>query len=89
MTAPPKTRLDLVGLRDIATLLDVAPRTPTIWRNRTHRGEMNPPFPEPDGYISGDEGNGGRPVWQRKTVLKWAKATGRLPSQKASTPAAD
>ena len=83
-TSPPTKRgLDLVGLREIATLLDVGPRTPTIWRNRSHRGVISgQPMPEPDGYISGN-----RPVWERKTILKWAKETGRLPAQRAAAAA--
>jgi len=90
MTAPTRPRQlagtrnspGLLGLREIAVLLDVAPRTPTIWQNRSRKraltGESDPhPFPEPDGYISGN-----RPVWQRRKVLEWAKKTGRLPSQR-------
>lgn len=82
MSAPTKSKrakLDLIGLREIATLLEVQPRTPTIWRNRSHRGELDPPMPEPEGYISGN-----RPVWERRTILTWARKTGRLPSQKAA-----
>lgn len=79
--------LNLVGLREIATLLEVAPRTPTIWRNRSTNGEMDPPFPAPDGFVSGN-----RPVWDRKRVVDWARKTGRLPSQRhaeATTTGAD
>jgi hypothetical protein len=41
---------------------------------------MDVPFPEPAGFISGN-----RPVWERRTVLAWAKRTGRLPSQRKAT----
>ena len=78
----PRRPLDLVGLREIATMLEVQPRTPTIWRNRSNRGELNPPMPEPDGFISGN-----RPVWEKKSILRWAKQTGRLPSQRAASAA--
>jgi hypothetical protein len=82
--SPPKKKtLDLVGLREIATLLEVNPRTPTIWRSRSAKGEMHPPMPEPDGFISNN-----RPVWEKRTILKWAKATDRLPNQRKAAVAA-
>lgn len=76
--------LQLVGLREIATMLEVQPRTPTIWRNRSMKGELDPPLPEPAGYISGN-----RPVWDKKTILTWAKASHRLPSQRKAAAAAE
>jgi hypothetical protein len=59
--------LDVVGLRDIARMLDVDGRTPTMWRHRNV-------LPPEDGYISGSV-----PVWHRDKILAWAQETGRLP----------
>lgn len=86
MTAPTRPKpgqMTFVGLREIAKLLEVEPRTPTIWRNRSHRGDLVPPMPEPQGYVSGN-----RPIWDRKVIMAWAKETGRLPSQKRAKVAA-
>ena len=86
MTAPTVSRpvpsasekgLDLVGLRDIATRLETNPRTPTMWRNRSNNGLMNPPMPQPIGHISTN-----RPVYDWSEIFRWAKQTGRLPSQR-------
>ncbi len=65
----PEQRLDVVGLRDIARMLFVDGRTPTMWRHRNV-------LPPEDGYISGNV-----PVWHRDKILAWAEATGRLPDQ--------
>jgi hypothetical protein len=64
----PDQRLDVVGLRDIARLLMVDGRTPTMWRHRNL-------LPPEDGYVSGNV-----PVWHRDKILAWAEATGRLPA---------
>jgi hypothetical protein len=53
--------LDLLGLTDIARLLDVAPATPKTWR---YRGLL----PEPYATVAG------RPVWQRQQILDWHAA---------------
>jgi hypothetical protein len=67
-------RLDVVGLRDIARMLEVDGRTPTTWRHRNV-------LPPEDGYISGSV-----PVWHRRRILAWAEATGRLPGPAAGEP---
>lgn len=64
-------KLDVVGLRDIAKLLQVDGRTPTTWRGRGI-------LPPEDGFISETF-----PIWHRSTVLKWAQKTGRLPGSAA------
>ena len=74
-----KEKLDVVGLRDIAVLLHVDKRTPTVWRQRAEKTG----FPEEDGLISGNV-----PIWHRATILKWAQATGRLPTQREAKEAA-
>ena len=72
----PARKLELVGLREIATMLRVQPRTPTMWRNRSIKGELDPPMPEPDGFISGTI-----PVWEKRRIIAWAKKTGRWPTE--------
>lgn len=71
-----------VGLREIADVLQVDGRTPTIWRNRSRHGRMDPPFPTEIAMISGN-----RPVFSLKEVLAWAKKTDRLPTQRAAAAA--
>lgn len=85
MTAPTNTGVRVkpgdrqVGLREIAQVLEVDGRTPTIWRNRSRKGKMDPPFPTEVAMISGN-----RPVFSLKEVLAWAKRSERLPSQRAA-----
>lgn len=67
----------LIGLREIAAMLEVEPRTPTVWRDRSRKGHMNPPLPEPELFVSGD-----RPVWSKRRIIAWAAKTGRLPEQR-------
>jgi hypothetical protein len=67
-----KEKLDIVGLRDIARILEVDGRTPTKWRDRGI-------LPEEDGKISDTF-----PIWERRTILRWAAETGRLPTQRAA-----
>ncbi len=57
--------MDLVGPNEIADMLGVKRQTVYVWRNRRL-------IPEPEWTVSGS------PIWQRKTVEKWAKETGRL-----------
>jgi len=57
----------IVGLKEIAELLEVDNRTPHAWLYRDL-------LPGPD-YLSI---NGYR-AWNRRTILKWAASTGRLP----------
>jgi hypothetical protein len=70
----PDQRLDVVGLRDIARMLMVDGRTPTMWRHRNL-------LPPEDGYVSGNV-----PVWHRDKILAWAEATGRLPAPGPNQP---
>lgn len=58
---------DIVGLQEIAHLLDVDGRTPHAW---LYRGLL--PIPDYDSI------NGLR-AWRRETVVRWAAETGRLP----------
>lgn len=66
-----------VGLREIADMLGVEKRTPTVWRDRSRKGHMNPPMPEPEFTVSGD-----RPVWSKSKIIRWARKTGRTPEQR-------
>lgn len=56
----------LLGVADIARLLEVKPGTVTKWRKRRL-------FPAPDLRLSiGD-------AWLQGTVVEWAERTGRMP----------
>lgn len=59
---------NLIGLGEIAAMLQVKPKTPGIWR---YRGVL----PDPDMMV------GNKPVWHRSTIVEWAKATGRWPHE--------
>lgn len=64
----PKTlKPEIVGLQEIADLLEVDKRTPHAWMYRRL-------LPEPDF----DSINGLR-AWRRTTIVRWAASTGRLP----------
>lgn len=65
--------LDLVGLAEIAELLEVPLETVHTWR---HRGVM----PEPFTLVSD------RPAWLEQHILGWAESTGRLPDQRKRKP---
>ena len=56
--------MDLVGLTEIAEMLGVS-------RQRVHQLAVTEGFPLPAADLAS-----GR-VWERKTIEKWAKATGR------------
>ncbi len=56
----------LVGIGEIAELLNVKRGTVGQWR---HRGVL----PDPDQMLLVT------PVWWETTIIKWAKETGRLP----------
>lgn len=58
----------IVGLQEIADLLEVNRRTPHAWSYRRL-------LPEPD-YNSIN----GLRAWNRQTIIDWAAQTGRLPS---------
>lgn len=63
----------LVGIAEIAGLLEVAPATVHTWR---HRRLM----PEPYTLVSD------RPAWLESVLLGWAESTGRLPECKTASP---
>ncbi len=56
---------DLLGERDVAHYLSVAPPRVRTWRIRGL-------LPEPDGVVLGV------PVWTRRTIRSWAEKTGHL-----------
>lgn len=58
---------DVVGLPEIADLLEVERATVHMWH---YRRVLPPPYT----VVSG------RPAWRLETVLGWAEATGRLPT---------
>jgi hypothetical protein len=60
-----------VGLADISAMFGVAPDTSTRWKYRSSQGRMHPPFPPPDGYMSG------APFWWDVTIAAWAADCGR------------
>lgn len=59
--------MDILGLQELAVLLEVNKRTPHAWK---HRGVL-----PPADYSSIN----GLEAWNRDTILAWAKETGRLP----------
>jgi hypothetical protein len=59
---------EILGLQEIAELLQVEKRTPHAWQYR----KLLPP---PD-Y----ESINGLKAWKRRTIVAWAKHSGRLPS---------
>jgi hypothetical protein len=58
--------MDIVGEKEIAERLKVAPNTVHQWSKRAL-------LPAADGRVSG------MPAWHWNTVERWARATGRLP----------
>lgn len=56
----------LLGPQEVADLLGCHRDTIRVWRRRRI-------LPEPATHISG------MPVWQRETIVGWAKETGRWP----------
>ncbi|HUW00785.1 MAG TPA: hypothetical protein VMW08_00400 [Acidimicrobiales bacterium] len=62
---------DVLGLVEIAALLEVQKRTPRMWQ---FRGLL----PAAD-----FESVNHQPAWKRRTVLKWAATTDRLPESGA------
>lgn len=58
---------EIVGLQEIAPLLDVNSRTPHAWKHR----RLLPPS---DGPVVN-----GLQTWRGATILAWAARTGRLP----------
>jgi hypothetical protein len=60
---------EIVGMQELADLLDVGRRTPHAW----HYRKLLPP-------ADFDSINGLR-AWRTETVLEWAANTGRLPAR--------
>lgn len=63
------TNYEILGLQEIAELLQVEKRTPHAWQYR----RLLPP-PDFDSI-------NGLKAWKRRTIVSWAKKTGRLPAQ--------
>ena len=61
-------KVNLVGLKEIAVMLEVGYETVTKWRVR----EV---LPEPDFMVSGTA------IWYRSSISAWARSTGRLTSK--------
>ena len=56
----------LLGVAEVATLLQVKPQTVSQWRHRNL-------FPDPDVTTARAD------LWERSTVERWARTTGRWP----------
>ena len=67
MSANPANDAEVLGLAEIADLLEVTKRTPHAWKYR----KLLPPHDH-------DSVNG-LTAWNRSTIIEWAAATGRLP----------
>ncbi len=66
MTTAPRPPLDVVGITEIGSMLQVPAGTVSQWR---HRGLL----PSPDKRLAcGD-------LWHAGTIWDWAAQTGRLP----------
>lgn len=62
------TDYEIVGLQEIAELLEVNKRTPHAWQ---YRRLLPPPdYPSINGLRA----------WRRATIVEWAARTGRLPA---------
>ena len=64
-------RDDLLDLRGIADYLGVSPNTPNQWRQRSKKGQMHPPLPEPDFPELA------QPLWLKTTITDWAQRAGK------------
>lgn len=60
---------ELLGVNEVADLLDVRPNQVSVW---AHRGKM----PTPDVVLNG----GKTQVWVRDTIINWASDVGKLPN---------
>lgn len=67
----PEKMIDLLG---ISQLLGVAEVTPQQWRQRSQKGELWPPLPDPDYPEIPD-----KPLWKESTIIDWAKRSDRWP----------
>jgi len=66
-------KYQVLGLQEIAELLEVEKRTPHAWQYR----KLLPP-PDFDSV-------NGLKAWKRETIVRWAAKTGRLPASGALT----
>lgn len=73
----------IIDIGGISELLGVSPYTPHQWRQRSRKGEMIPPLPEPDVPNIVD-----KPLWYEHTIIQWAEQTDRWPPGKAGRPLA-
>lgn len=73
----------VIDLAGIAELLGVSEVTPPQWRQRSRKGEMLPPLPDPDWPEISD-----KPLWYETTIIDWARRTGRWPPGTAGRPTA-
>jgi len=53
--------------RDVALLVGIEVNTVDVYRRRTREGKMDPPFPEPVGYL------GNRPWWSPDDIERYNK----------------
>src|ERR1041384_8282364 len=71
-----ETVIDMIG---IAQLLGVSDVTRQQWRQRSQKGELWPPLPDPDFPNVTD-----KPLWYERTVVDWAQRSDRWPAGKAA-----
>lgn len=64
----------VIDLEGIARLLRVSIHTPNQWRQRSAKGELPTPLPDPIPFLSS-------PLWWTKEIVKWAVETGRWPDE--------
>lgn len=62
---------DVISTTEVADILSVRPNRIAVW---LHRKKM----PMPSKYVN----NGKTPLWYKNDILKWAKATGKMPITK-------
>jgi hypothetical protein len=75
----------LLSLPQIAELAGLSPNTPSVWRQRTRRGEARVPFPEP-GTPTGKR-NADKPMWAAVTeVIPYLEATHNWPPDSGARP---
>jgi uncharacterized protein YjcR len=65
---------DIIGAEDIAAMLGVQLQTVHRWRTRAREMGADA-LPEPEWVI------GGTPIWQRGTIVRWARKTQRLSAE--------
>lgn len=70
---------NIIDLSGMAQLLGVTKNTVNQWRQRSRKGEMNPPLPDQIPDLE-------HPAWDEQPVLDWAIATGRWPPGSTARP---